>query len=84
MKQITIQFLDEQMVAAADAVADQRNYQATIDGKPNPESREDFAKKFMKKHITDTMAAIFAGWMTAKIRKESFDDAQTHFVVTVE
>lgn len=84
MKLITIQVTDSQMVEALDAVADLRGYKLEIDGKPNPQSKEDFAKEVIAADLNRYMANIYSNWLTQGIRQKSYEAAKSAFIVTVE
>ena len=84
MKLITIQVQDSQMVEALDSVAELRGYKTEIDGKPNPQSKEDFAKEMIAADLNRYMANIYSNWLTAGLRQKSFELAKSQFIVTVE
>ena len=84
MKLITIQVTDSQMVEALDAVADLRGYKPEIDGKPNPQSKDDFAKEVIAADLNRYMANIYSNWLTQVIRQKSYESAKSAFIVTVE
>lgn len=84
MKLITIQVTDSQMVEALDAVAELRGYQELIDGKPNPKSKEEFAREVIASDLNRYMANIYSSWVSAGIRQKAFEAAKSQFVVTVE
>lgn len=78
---------DEQVTILADAFAQQYGYQATVEGKPNPQSKLDFAldkvrgyvKEVIKAHvihetdraIADTKAAAIAQVEAFEIQLET-------------
>jgi len=52
MARITITYPSAWTPQVVDALCADNNYQATIDGQPNPESRDAFALRMVKGYVT--------------------------------
>jgi len=84
MKQITIQITDNEMAEALDALAEANNYQSEVDGKPNPQTREDFAKAIIVSRFKTYMSNIYSTWVSDMIKKEAAEKARNLFVISVD
>lgn len=82
MKQIIIQALDDQMVSALSSLGD--DWKATVDGKPNPQSQDDYAMEKLKSAITNYLSSMMSDSITKAVRRKSFDAAKASFVITIQ
>lgn len=80
MAAITITIPDAQVTRVRDAFATAYNYQAAINGAPNPESRLQFLQRKLREHILDVVRSQesqAAGEVARKAQADKVDSEIT-------
>ena len=83
MKEIRIQLLDQMAVDAFESIAG-ANYQEIINGEPNPQSREEFAKTYFQNYLQNVMSNLMVSLVMQDSRKKTLELAKSSIAVTVD
>lgn len=68
---LTIEIADDIANSLVDTISQGKNYSDTVDGNPNPQSKQDFASTFLMADISRYVQGLHAAWISALARKQA-------------